>query len=62
MKAVAPRQTEESESCYELACRSFRQAPMTGPTTVNLAVAVSLQGVKLSVPEKDPTGSDDRGG
>jgi hypothetical protein len=49
MKAVVPRQTEEFESCYELACRSFRQAPMTGPTTVNLGVAVSIRGLKLSV-------------
>jgi hypothetical protein len=52
-----------SESCSELPCRSCRQAPMTGPTTVNLGVAVflrglsypspetALQGVKLFVPE-----------
>ena len=49
MKAVVPGQTKEFESCYELACRSFRPAPVTGPTTVNLGLAVSFRGV--SYPE-----------
>jgi hypothetical protein len=51
LKAVVPAQTGEFENCSELACRSFRQAPMTGPATVNLGVAVSLRGLSYPVPE-----------
>ena len=42
-------------NCYELACRSFGQAPMIGPTTVNLGVAVSLRGLSYP-PPKLPSG------
>ena len=52
MKAVVPRKTVEFESFSEFACRSFRQAPMTGRTTVNFGVAVSLRG--LTYPSRKP--------
>jgi hypothetical protein len=57
LRQVVPRQTEEFESCYELACRSCRQAPMTGPTTVNLGVAVFLRGLSYSSPKLPPRSS-----